>query len=227
MRLSVVIPAFNEQDTIAEIIKKVQAIPIDKEIIAVDDGSTDKTAEILRGLEYDNLRVLSHGSNRGKGGALKTAFSHVNGDVIIIQDADLEYDPREYPRLIEPIAEGHAEVVYGSRVSSGRPQRMYMFWHRVGNNFLALLTNLLYNTTLTDMETGYKVFVKKVIDNMNIRSRDFTVEPEITAKILKRQYRIYEIPISYYGRNYSEGKKIRWWHGLSAVWALLRYRFAD
>ncbi|MBU1913136.1 MAG: glycosyltransferase family 2 protein, partial [Candidatus Omnitrophica bacterium] len=143
------------------------------------------------------------------------------------QDADLEYDPEEYPKLLDPIIKGHADVVYGSRLSGGRPQRVYMFWHKLGNNILTLLTNILYNTTLTDMETGYKVFKREIVKDMNIRSGDFTVEPELTAKIFKKKCRVYEIPISYYGRDYSEGKKIRWWHALSAIWALLRYRFTD
>lgn len=227
MKISVVMPVFNEENTIREIIKKVQDINIDKEIIIVDDCSTDKTGDILKNLKGDDIKVLFHDKNSGKGGALRTGFRHVTGDIVIIQDADLEYDPKEYYKLITPIVEGHADVVYGSRLSGGMPQRVYMFWHKAGNVFLTLLTNILYNTTLTDMETGYKIFRREVLDGINIKSRDFTVEPEITAKILKKKYRVYEIPICYYGRDYSEGKKIRWWHGIAALLALIRYRFMD
>ena len=211
MKISVVIPVFNEEKTIIDIINKVQNVDIDKEIIIVDDGSTDFTRKILKDLKQDNIKVFLHDKNLGKGSALKTGFSHANGDIIIIQDADLEYDPVEYTRLIEPIVMGHADVVYGSRLSGGRPQRVYMFWHKVGNNILTLFTNILYNTTLTDMETGYKVFKREVIEGINIKSRDFTVEAELTAKIFKKKFVVYELPISYYGRDYSEGKKIRWY----------------
>lgn len=227
MKISVVIPVYNEEDTIREIINTVQEADIDKEIVIVDDGSTDKTKEILRGLKDGNIKVLFHDKNYGKGRALKTGFKEASGDIIIIQDADLEYDPKEYLSLLEPIIKGYADVVYGSRLSGGRAQRVYMFWHKIGNNFLTLLTNILYNTTLTDMETGYKVFRKEVLKDINIKSNDFTVEPEITAKVFKKKYRVYEIPISYYGRDYSEGKKIRWWHGISAIIALVKYRFVD
>lgn len=227
MKISVVIPVFNEEKTIIDIINKVQNVDIDKEIIIVDDGSTDFTRKILKDLKQDNIKVFLHDKNLGKGSALKTGFSHANGDIIIIQDADLEYDPVEYTRLIEPIVMGHADVVYGSRLSGGRPQRVYMFWHKVGNNILTLFTNILYNTTLTDMETGYKVFKREVIEGINIKSRDFTVEAELTAKIFKKKCKVYELPISYYGRDYSEGKKIRWYHALSAIWALLKYKFMD
>lgn len=226
MRLSVIIPVFNEEKTIREIIVKVQAVNVEKEIIVVDDKSTDKTREILKQLGQE-IKVVHHEKNIGKGGAVKTGIKEAKGDIIIIQDADLEYDPKEYPRLIEPVVEGHADVVYGSRLSGGRPQRVYMFWHKVGNNFLTLLTNILYNTTLSDMETGYKVFRKEVLDNIDIKSKDFTFEAEITAKIFKKRYRVYEIPISYYGRDYSEGKKIRWYHAISAIIALIKYRFVD
>jgi len=227
MTLSVVIPVFNEENTIKETIRQVQETNIDKEIIIVNDGSTDKTGQILENLKGDNVRVLSHDKNLGKGRALKTGFNQARGDIVIIQDADLEYDPKEYPRLIEPIIKGSADVVYGSRLSGGRPQRVYLFWHKLGNNVLSLLTNILYNTTLTDMETGYKVFRREVLKDIEIKSRDFTFEPEITAKIFKKKCRVYEIPISYYGRDYSEGKKIRWWHGISAIWALIKYKFVD
>jgi len=227
MKISVVIPVFNEEKTIIDIVNKVQNIDIDKEIIIVDDCSTDSTREILEKIKQDNIKIFFHDKNSGKGSALKTGFSHVSGDIVIIQDADLEYDPAEYARLIEPIIMGHADVVYGSRLSGGRPQRVYMFWHKVGNNILTLFTNILYNTTLTDMETGYKVFKREVIKDINIKSGDFTVEAELTAKIFKKKCRVYELPISYYGRDYSEGKKIRWYHAVSAIWALIKYKFVD
>jgi glycosyltransferase involved in cell wall biosynthesis len=227
MKISVVMPVFNEEKTIADIVKKIQNIAIDKEIIIVDDGSTDGTRDILKKLKEDGIKIFYHDRNSGKGAALKTGFSKAEGDIIIIQDADLEYDPSEYHNLIEPIITGHADVVYGSRLSGGRPQRVYMFWHKVGNNILTLLTNILYNTTLTDMETGYKVFRKEVVKDMNIVSKGFSVEPELTAKIFKKRLRVYELPISYYGRNYSDGKKIKWYHALSAIWVLIKYKFID
>lgn len=227
MKLSVVIPVYNEKRTIEEILKRVKAVDIEKEIIVVDDGSTDGTREILKNIQEDGISIYYHDKNKGKGAALRTGFRYVTGDIVIIQDADLEYDPNEYPALIEPIKKGFADVVYGSRLSGGRPQRVYMFWHKLGNAFLTLLTNFLYNTTLTDMETGYKVFKSQVIKNLTINSKGFSVEPEITAKIFKRKYRVYEVPISYYGRTYEEGKKISWKHGLSAIWTLLWYRFFD
>ena len=225
--LSVVMPVFNEKDNIKEIIRRVSQVDIDKEIIIVDDASTDGTRELLKEIKQDGVRVLFHDKNSGKGRALRTGFKEATADIVIVQDADLEYDPREYAKLIDPIAQGCADVVYGSRLSGGMPQRVYMFWHKVGNNFLTLLTNILYNTTLSDMETGYKVFKKDVIRKIDIKSNDFTVEAEITAKIFKQKCRVYEIPISYYGRDYSEGKKIRWYHGLSAIVALIKYKFVD
>jgi glycosyltransferase involved in cell wall biosynthesis len=227
MTLSVVMPVFNEEKTIEEIIRKVQAIDVDKEIIIVDDFSTDRTRDILKGIKEKNIKILFHDRNLGKGAALKTGFLYVKGDIVIIQDADLEYDPSEYPALMEPIIKKHADVVYGSRLSGGRPQRVYMFWHKLGNNMLTLFANILYNTTLSDIETGYKAFKLKVIKDMNIKSRDFTVEAEITAKIFKKKYKVYELPISYYGRSYSEGKKIRWYHGITAMLALIKYKFTD
>lgn len=234
MKLSVVVPAFNEEPTIAQALDAVRQVDLtaidptlEKEIIVVDDGSTDGTRAILA--EYAKLsdvRVIFHDRNRGKGAALRTGFSHVDGDIVIIQDADLEYDPEEYPRLLEPIVAGRADVVYGSRLSGGRPQRVYLFWHLVGNRMLTLLTNVLYNSTLTDMETGYKVFRREIVDGFRLRENDFRIEPEMTTQILRKPHlRVYEMPISYYGRTYDEGKKITWRDGFGAVRTLIRCRF--
>jgi len=227
--LSVVMPVYNEKDTVLKIIDKVLKIDFVKELVIVDDCSTDGTRELLKNSKLDNkVRVIYHEKNLGKGAALRTGFKQLSGDMVVIQDADLEYDPKEFIEMIRPIQEGAADVVYGSRLSGGRPQRVYLFWHRVGNDFLTFLTNLLYNTTLTDMETCYKMFRRSVIDNITIRSNDFSVEPELTAKILKNKaLKIYEMPIAYFGRNYEEGKKITWRHGFSAIWTLLVYRFMD
>ena len=227
--LSVVMPVYNEKETVLKIINKVLSLDLVKELIIVDDGSTDGTRELLKTAKYDErVKVLFHEKNMGKGAALRTGFKQVTGDVIAIQDADLEYDPEEFIEMIRPIEEGVADVVYGSRLSGGRPQRVHLFWHRVGNDFLTFMTNILYNTTLSDMETCYKMFRKGVIDKIRIASNDFTVEPELTAKILKQKnLRVYEMPISYYGRSYAEGKKVSWVHGFSALWTLIRYRFFD
>ena len=227
--LSVVMPVYNEKKTVLKIIDKVLKLDIVKELIVVDDCSTDGTREMLKHTKFDGrVKLLLHDKNMGKGGAIRTGFKNVSGDVAVIQDVDLEYDPNELNDMIKPIADGVADVVYGSRLSGGKPQRVHLFWHRVGNDFLTFLTNLLYNTTLSDMETCYKMFKKEVIANINIRSNDFSVEPELTAKVLKnKNLRIYEMPISYYGRNYTEGKKINWTHGFGALWALLKYRFVD
>lgn len=228
--LSVVMPVYNEKETILTIIDKVLSLDIVKELIIVDDGSTDGTRELLKNSKFDESRVkiFFHDKNMGKGGALRTGFEKASADVIVIQDADLEYDPNEFREMIRPIEDEVADVVYGSRLSGGKPQRVYMFWHRVGNGFLTFLTNLLYNSTLSDMETCYKMFKRDVITGIKIKSNDFSVEPELTAKILKnKKLRIYEIPISYYGRSYEEGKKITWKHGFGALWALLKYRFMD
>ncbi len=225
--LSVVMPCYNERETIREIVERVQAVPLNTEIIIVDDGSTDGTREILAGLEGDGVRVIYHPENRGKGAALSTAYAAVRGDVIIIQDADLEYDPAEYLELIAPIKKGVADVVFGSRFG-GKPQRVHMFWHKMGNRALTFLTNLLLNCTLTDMETCYKMFRREVIEGMTLHSPGFEVEPEFVAKIFRaRKWRVYEVPVSYYGRTYDEGKKITWFDGILAIRALIRYRFWD
>lgn len=199
----------------------------DKEIIIVDDGSDDGTIEKLASIQDDIVKVLYHTKNLGKGAALRTAFEHVSGDIVAIQDADLEYDPRELNELVEPIVRGDADVVYGSRLSGGKLQRVYLFWHKVGNIFLTLITNILFNTTLTDIETCYKVFRSNLLKELNLKSNDFTIEAEITAKLLKKKLRIFEMPISYYGRTYAEGKKISWRHGFSALFALVKYRLMD
>ncbi len=229
MSLSVIMPVYNEKNYVLKIIDKVLSLDIVKELIVVDDCSTDGTRELIKNTKFDDrVKVYYHDKNMGKGAALRTGFGHTTKDVVVIQDADLEYDPNEFREMIKPIANGVADVVYGSRLSGGRPQRVYMFWHKIGNNALSFLTNFLYNSTLTDMETCYKMFRKSVIDNIKIRSNDFSVEPELTAKILKNKaLRVYEIPIAYYGRTYAEGKKISWKDGLGALWTLLKYRFMD
>jgi len=230
MKLTIVIPCYNERGTIRAIVEAVRNSPVDdQEIIVVDDCSTDGTIDILKAeIEPLVTRIIYHPINCGKGAALRTGFAAATGDAVIVQDADLEYDPAEFSEMIRPIRDGVADVVFGSRLSGGKPQRVYMFWHRVGNGFLTFLTNLLYNTTLTDMETCYKMFRSDVIRRIRIRSDGFSVEPEITAKIFKnRRLRVYEMPISYYGRTYEEGKKISWKHGIGAVAALIRYRFTD
>lgn len=229
MKVSVVIPVYNEVVTIGEIVSRVQAVALDKEIIIVDDYSTDGTRECLDEIGHSqekNIRVLYHERNQGKGAALRTGFACVDGDVVIIQDADLEYDPREYPVLLEPIVNGRADVVYGSRFLGG-PHRVLYFWHYLGNKFLTLLSNALNNLNLTDMETCYKIFKIEVLDGINLKSNRFGFEPEFTAKIAKKGFRIYETPISYSGRNYAEGKKIGWKDGVKAIFAILWFRFFD
>ena len=227
MKVSVIIPVYNEKGTIQKVVEKVKKVDIEKEIIIVDDGSTDGTRQLLNEIARDNVKIVHHDKNLGKGAALRTGFSYAKGDIILIQDADLEYNPEDYPRLLDPILRGEADAVYGSRLAGGRPQRVYLFWHKIGNNFLTFVTNLLFNTTLTDMETGYKVFKRELVHGIHLRSDGFTVEPEITAKIFKQKARVYEVPISYYGRSYEEGKKITWRHGISAFLALLWFRFFD
>jgi glycosyltransferase involved in cell wall biosynthesis len=223
MKLSVVIPVFNEKDTIRELYDAVRAVNLDKEIILVDDFSTDGTRDILRALPEDSTRIFFHERNRGKGAALRTAFGHVTGDIVIIQDADLEYDPKQYPKLIQPILDGKADVVYGSRFVTGDYRRVLYFWHMLGNTFLTLLSNMLTNLNLTDMETCYKVFRKDVLERITIEENRFGFEPEITAKISRLDVRIYEVGISYSGRTYKEGKKIGWKDGVSALRCILKY----
>ncbi|MDH4270474.1 MAG: glycosyltransferase family 2 protein [Candidatus Aminicenantes bacterium] len=226
MRLSVIVPVYNERKTIEEIIRRVQAVDLDleKEIIVVDDGSTDGTREALQSLDLAELRVVVHEQNKGKGAALRSGFDRAEGDIILVQDADLEYDPREYPRLLEPILDGRAEVVYGSRFLGG-PHRVLYFWHYVGNRFLTTFSNMLSNLNLTDMETCYKVFRRDVLKKIKLKSPRFGFEPEITVKLAKLHCRIYEVPISYSGRDYAEGKKIGWKDGLAALFHLIRFRF--
>lgn len=221
--ISVVIPAYNEAKTIREIIKRVQAVDLEKEIIIVDDASTDGTQDILNELKgTKGLTIFFHQTNQGKGAALRTAFEHVKGDIVIIQDADLEYDPQEYGKLIKPIVEGKADAVYGSRFLGG-PHRVLFFWHYVGNQIFTLLSNMLTNLNLTDMETCYKVFRTSLLKRFTIESNRFGVEPEITAKLAKLKCRIYEVDISYSGRDYTEGKKINWKDGIAALYWILKY----
>src|ERR671918_21987 len=224
MRVSFLVPAYNEERTIGEVLDRIDALGLDSQVIVVDDGSTDGTAAILDERRRDGLIVLRQ-PNRGKGSALRAAIPHVDGDIAVIQDADMEYDPADVPALIDPIARGAADVVFGSRLSGGRPQRAYLFWHLVGNRFLSLLTGVLYNTTLSDMETGYKAFRAEVLRSLDLQENDFAIEPEITSKICRQNLRIYELPIAYYGRTYDEGKKITWRDGFKAIKVLLRVRF--
>lgn len=227
LKLSVIIPCYNEKSTIKEIIRRVRAVELAHEIIVVDDGSTDGTRDILAQIDCgDDLKVILHDHNQGKGAAVRTGFKAAVGDVLLIQDADLEYDPREYPVLLKPIEEGISKVVYGSRFLGG-PRKAMFFWNMVANRSLTLLTNVLYNSILSDMETCYKVFSADIVRDIPLRSRRFDFEPEVTAKVLKRGYRIYEVPISYNGREWTEGKKISWKDGVIAFWTLLRYRFTE
>lgn len=225
MKLSVVIPCYNESKTIETVVQAVKASPIDNlEIIIVDDCSTDGTRRILRSkLEFEVDKVIYHKKNRGKGAALRTGFANATGHIVIVQDADLEYDPQEYPIMIEPILTNKADVVFGSRFLGGRPHRVVYYWHRLGNGFLTQLSNMFTNINLTDMETCYKAFRREIIQAIDIEENRFGFEPEITAKVAKLGCRIYEVGISYYGRTYNEGKKIGWKDGVRAIWCILKY----
>jgi len=223
LKLSVVIPVYNEQATIREIYESVKAVAIEKEIILIDDGSSDGSREILLGLADDSTRIVLHDRNMGKGAALRSGLRHVTGDIVIIQDADLEYDPAQFPKLIKPILEGKADVVYGSRFVTGDYRRVLFFWHMVGNKLLTLLSNLFTNLNLSDMETCYKVFRRDVLDRITIEEDRFGFEPEITTRVAKLKLRIYEMGISYSGRTYSEGKKIGWKDGISAIRCIIKY----
>jgi glycosyltransferase involved in cell wall biosynthesis len=224
-KLSIIMPVFNERNTVVEAIRRSRSvdIPLEREIVVVDDGSDDGTRQILSQLQDSTVRVILHPENRGKGAAIRTGLSHVTGDLVLIQDADLEYDPEDYPTLLAPVLKGKARVVYGSRFTGER--RNMMFWHWIGNRFLSLVTNALYNTTLSDMETCYKLFDRKLIDSIPLRSERFGFEPEVTAMILRTGERIYEVPISYAGREVDEGKKITWKDGFDALYTLVRCRF--
>jgi len=224
MKLSVVIPAFNEERTLEEVVRRVECVPIDKEIIVVDDCSTDGTPLVAENLrKAQRVAYFRHARNQGKGAALRTGFAHARGDVVIVQDADLEYDPSEIPRMMIPILEGRADVVYGSRFSGGESHRVLYFWHSVGNNLLTLMSNMFTDLNLTDMETCYKLFRREVLEDISIEESRFGFEPEITAKIAKRGYRIFETGISYNGRTYADGKKIGWRDGVRAVWCIVKY----
>ena len=225
--VSVLIPVYNEVETIAEIVERVRATPYMTEIICVDDCSTDGTRDVLAQLLRDRkiAQAIYQEKNRGKGAAVRTGIAASTGDIVVIQDADLEYDPGDLPKLLDPLLQGVADVVYGTRLRGGEPQRAHLFWHYLGNRFLSLLTNVLYNTTISDMEVGYKAFRGDLVRSIDLVSNDFRFEPEITAKVLRRGVRLYEVPISYYGRTYEEGKKITWRDGIHAVGALVRFRF--
>ncbi|MEW6620524.1 MAG: glycosyltransferase family 2 protein [bacterium] len=226
MKISIIIPAYNEENSIKQIVKEILAVDINKEIIIVDDGSTDNTPKIIEEeINGDNIIKLYHSKNLGKGAAIRTGITAVRGDIVIIQDADREYDPRDYPKLIQPIVEDRCDVVYGSRFLG--VQSAMFFWHYMGNKLLTLVTNILYNTLISDMETGYKVFKTEVIKSINIKSNRFNFEPEITAKLLKRKFKIQQVPITYTGRTYEEGKKITWRDGIVALWTLFKYRFME
>jgi len=227
MKLSVIIPIYNEVESIEEILKRVQETERAWEILLVDDGSIDGTRDLLKEMDgKGSVRVILKEKNEGKGSAVTIGIREAKGEVLLIQDADLEYDPRDYPTILKPIEEGIADVVYGSRFLGG-PRRVVMFWHMVANYLLTFMTNILYNTILSDMETGYKVFRKEVVEGMTIHAKRFDFEPEFTAKILKRKYRIFEVPITFNPRDYSEGKKIKLKDAFEAVWTLLKYRFVD
>jgi glycosyltransferase involved in cell wall biosynthesis len=224
--LSVIVPVFNERTTVAEVIRRIRAVslPVDVEVVVVDDGSSDGTDKVLAALGDSTVRVINHPRNRGKGAAIRTGMEAVRGDLVLVQDADLEYDPADWSKLLEPILRGKARVVYGSRFTGERKNMMPLHW--IGNRFLSLITNILYSTTLSDMETCYKLFDRRVLEGITIESDKFDFEPEITAKVLRRGFRIYEVPISYAGREADEGKKITWRDGFGAIKALVKYRFS-
>ncbi len=232
-KLSVLIPVYNENATIAEILRRVRQVPLAKEILVVDDGSTDGTREYLQNLKdgsrdaNNEIKIFYHANNQGKGAALQTAMAHATGDIAIVQDADLEYNPKDYGRMIGPILEGDADVVYGSRFVGSEPHRVMFFWHFVGNRFLTFLSNMMTNLNLTDMETGMKAFRREVLAGIHLKSKRFNFEPEITAKIARGKWRVYEVAVSYCGRDYAQGKKIGWQDGIAAIFAIFRHRFFD
>jgi len=236
VKLSVLVPVYNEERTLEEVVRRVCAVQMAKEIILVDDGSKDRSREILARLKdqservndpLNQIKVFFQPENQGKGAAIKTAISHVTGDVVIVQDADLEYDPKDYPSLLEPIQDGSADVVYGTRFAGGGAHRVLFFWHSLGNRTLTLLSNMLTNLNLSDMEVGYKVFRAEVLKGIELKSNRFGFEPEITIKLAKKRCRFYEVPISYHGRTYEEGKKITWKDGIAALYYMIRFRFSD
>jgi glycosyltransferase involved in cell wall biosynthesis len=226
-KLSVIVPVYNERNTVAEIVRQMRAVelPLEREVVIVDDGSTDGTRDILKQLADSTVRVVVHPRNQGKGAAVRTGLAQVTGDLVLIQDADLEYDPEDWPKLLAPVLKGRAQVVYGSRFTGERRNMLFLHW--VGNRLLSLCTNILYNTTLSDMETCYKLFDRELIGTINLRANGFDFEPEVTAKVLRRGVRIYEVPISYSGREFDEGKKITWHDGLVALRTLIKYRFIE
>ena len=225
MKLSVVIPVYNEKRTLSELIRRVEAVKLEKEIIIVDDASTDGTRDLLKKYEgQERFKVIYQSKNAGKGSALRAGFDKAEGEIIIVQDGDLEYDPKEYPLLLEPILDGRADVVYGSRFLGGT-HRVFFFWHYVGNKVLTTLSNMCTNLCLTDMETGYKVFRRTVLDSFILKCNRFGFEPEFTSKVARHAFRVYEVPISYSGRGYEEGKKINWKDGVAALWFIFRFRF--
>lgn len=229
MKLSIIIPCYNEKDLLPKLISLVkESVVKDKEIILVDDGSKDGTTEIIKGgLEKEVDKVIYHPVNLGKGAAIRSGLAHASGDMVVIQDADLEYDPAEYPKLIGPVAEGRADVVFGSRFMGTGPHRVHLFWHYVGNRLLTILSNMFTNLNLTDMETCYKLFRTDILKKIQVQENGFGIEPELTAKVAKMGCRIYEVGISYYGRSYGEGKKITWKDGLKAIWVILKYGIFD
>jgi glycosyltransferase involved in cell wall biosynthesis len=236
VKLSVLVPVYNEERTLEEVVRRVCAVPLPKEIILVDDGSKDGSREILTKLKGKNerandplnqIKIFLQPENQGKGAAIRTAISHATGDIVIVQDADLEYDPKDYPSLLEPIQDGSADVVYGTRFAGGGAHRVLFFWHSLGNRALTLLSNMLTNLNLSDMEVGYKVFRTEALKGIELKSNRFGFEPEITMKLAKKRCRFYEVPISYHGRTYEEGKKITWKDGIAALYYMIRFRFAD